>query len=79
MPPKLRRLVQHPLAERRTSAAFTTGREHDFKPRRLQHRHRRLANMRLVVTDEGIVPQNNAPPLRSADVLVRSNVIRKLA
>jgi hypothetical protein len=57
------------LAKGRSAAALPAADNSDLKPSRFQQQNGRLANVRFVVTDEGIIPEQDlaaAAALRSA-------------
>jgi len=56
--------IEVPLAEGRTSTAFSAIHQHDVEAERFEHFYRCDADMRLVIADEGIVPQDDLASFR---------------
>ena len=63
MSAKPSRLSQIALAECRAAATFPILRKHYFKAERLKNLHCCNTYVRLVVTDESVVPENDLPPV----------------
>src|SRR5438132_11912782 len=66
-------LVEISLAERRPPTTLAALCERDFKASSFQHLHGGDADVRFVITDEGVVPQNHA----TAKSVLRTGVARK--
>src|SRR5438270_11832634 len=71
MPAHFARGIEISLTERGTAAAFPVLHERDAKAERFQNFHRRDPDVRLVVTHESVVPENDFAALGRGGALRR--------
>src|SRR6266404_3812725 len=80
MPAHRGRRFEIALAEGRTPAAFAAVDERDLEPKSFQNFDRRDPDMRLVITNEGVVPENDlAAAIAVASVCDRRIISAALA